>query len=465
MHFETFQWLLLGAVALIATAAALHALLYKREPSAAFGWIAVCLLFPLIGPVLYYMLGVNRIRIRARALRAEQPPLTPGANEPPVPLEFAPQALISEAVTGLALTGGNTVEVLRDGEEAYPVMLEAIKGAQHTVFLSTYIFESNRTGLRFAKALGAAVARGVDVRVLLDGAGEWYSVPRIRHRLREAGVRVGRFLPPRLLPPSLLLNLRNHRKILVVDGAEAFTGGMNIGDRHLAHATSGGIRDMHFRLTGPVVAQIEAVFFDDWRFATGDRRYPQHPVPAESGGALCRTIIQGPSEDLSRLTMVLVGAIAAARRDVVIVTPYFLPSRELISALQSAAIRGLRVDVVLPAINNLPFMHWATRNMLWELLKWGVHVHYRQGPFTHTKLFVVDGHYAQIGSANMDPRSLRLNFELVVEVYETELATTLAEEAQAMIADSREADLTELDGRSMGAKIRDAVCWLFTPYL
>ncbi len=461
------EWLVVAAMGGMATAAAAHALLNKHDPAGAFGWVAVCLLFPVAGPILYFVFGINRIRTRARALRAEQlPPMagTPARDPIAVHPEFAQQARISSAVTGVPLTEGNAIDTYHDGEAAYPVMLEAIDQAAESVYLATYIFESNRTGLRFAQALERAVRRGVDVRVLLDGAGEWYSWPRIRHRLRAGGVTVARFLPPRLLPPRLLINLRNHRKILVIDGHTAFTGGMNIGDRHLAQRR-GGVRDTQFRVRGPVVHQIESIFLDDWQFTTGDRRRPPDRTFVSEGDAVCRTLVDGPNEDLNRLTMVLVGAIAAARQRVLIMTPYFLPPRELIAALQSAAIRGLQVDIVLPGRNNLPFMHWATRNMLWELVKWGVRVHYQRGAFVHTKLLVVDDHYAQIGSANLDPRSLRLNFELVLEVFDAAFTSKVAEHVERAIHMSRTITLAELASRPLPARIRDAICWLFTPYL
>lgn len=462
-----FGWLVIFATGVIATVAAVHALLHKRDPAAAFGWVAVCLLFPLAGPALYFVFGVNRIRTRARVLRAEQ--LPPASGEPaderlPVKPEFAQQARISAAVTGVPLTADNHVTMLQDGEEAFPAMLEAIEQARESVFLATYIFESDRSGLRFVRALRDAVDRGLDVRVLLDGAGEWYSWPRIRHKLRAEGVTVARFLPPSLLPPRLLINLRNHRKVLVVDGERAFVGGMNIGNRQLARSR-GGARDAHFRMDGPIVEQVEAVFLDDWQFTTGDRRRPPRGRPDPAGEAMCRTIIDGPNEDLDRLTMVLVGAIAAARKRVLIMSPYFLPPRELIAALQSAAIRGVAVDIVLPGRNNLPFMHWATRNMLWELVKWGVGVHYQRGRFVHTKLLVVDDHYAQVGSANLDPRSLRLNFEIVVEVFDAAFAERLSAHFHTALSQSRGVTLAELRSRPLPARVRDAFFWLFTPYL
>jgi cardiolipin synthase len=150
---------------------------------------------------------------------------------------------------------------------------------------------------------------------------------------------------------------------------------------------------------------------------------------------------------------------------VIIVTPYFLPSREMIGALQTAALRGVEVHVILPERNNLPFVHWATRNMLWELLQWGIRVFYQPPPFVHSKLFLVDGLYAQVGSANLDPRSLRLNFELALEVFDREWVRRVSGFAEACRRRSREVTLEEMDGRPLPLKLRDSLAWLFSPYL
>ncbi|RZU98029.1 phospholipase D-like domain-containing protein [Spiribacter vilamensis] len=468
---QPLQWILVAAVLLISTGTALHALLFKRDPATAFGWIAFCLLFPVVGPVFYYLLGINRIQMRARQLRGEHTSSLDVDNASvadPIPAAFRTQAQISRAVTGLPMTRGNVIDSLVGGEAAYSAMLDAIDQATDRVYLATYIFESNATGQRFADALAAARSRGVDVRVLVDGAGEYYNRPAIRHRLRRDGVHVERFLPPRLFPPSPVINLRNHRKLLITDGTTGFVGGMNIGDRHLHHRPDHreGIRDIHFRVQGPVTRQLEDIFLDDWEFVTGDRPELPAPVePAQAGTAMSRTLVDGPNEDLHRLTMVLVGAVAAAREHVAIMTPYFLPPRELVAALQAAAVRGTRVDIILPGHNNLPFMHWATSNMLWELVKWDVGVYYQPGAFDHTKLIVVDRHYTQIGSANLDARSLRLNFEIMVEVYDTDFGVRMARHIETARENAHRVTLAELDERPLPSRIRDAIAWLFTPYL
>lgn len=471
-----FDGLLLVAT-LVAVVSAVHALLNKSDPRAALGWIAVCLMFPLAGPFFYFLFGINRIRTRARKL---DPRLTAaldlaaGADEDSsvtVAAEFTELARISDAVTHQPLVVGNQVEPLRCGEEAYPVMLRAIESARETIFLSTYIFDTDEEGRRFHYALRDAVARGVEVRVLIDGVGAFYSWPRAAGLLRRLGVPVARFLPPRLMPPAFHVNLRNHRKILAVDGRIGFTGGMNLGGRHMLTRAARPSVDMHFRLTGPIVLQLEELFRADWCFVTGEVLELRPPAgsgadaDAADGNALCRTVADGPNEDLNKLITILIGAVSAARRRIEIMNPYFLPPRALSLALQAAALRGVVVRVLLPGRNNLPYVHWATRNMLWELLQHRVEIYYQPPPFVHTKLFLVDGHYAQIGSANLDPRSLRLNFEIAVEVYDTPFAQLLERYFEEARSRSRRVTLEEILRRPLPVRVRDAAAWLFSPYL
>jgi len=469
------------ALACGATAAVLgsgHALLTKRDPRSAAVWVSLCVLFPVFGVLLYLAIGNNRIRTRARRLHdlprevQPTPPFAPEhiAAEQLIAPEYRNLAFLGRAVSGNELLTGNSVEPLFCGENAYPAMLLAIREARHYVYLASYIFDPRGIGAEFVAALGEARARGVDVRVLLDGFGELYSLPRAGRALRAAGVEVARFLKPRLLPPNFSVNLRNHRKILVVDGEVAFTGGMNIRSKHMARSDGrpAQVIDVHFRLRGPVVAQIEEVFAADWLFSSSGAVPPaaaSAQVSTLPEQAECRVIVDGPNEDLDRLLWVLLGAISAARTSIKIMTPYFLPPRELAVALQTAALRGVAVTIVLPAHNNFAFMTWATTHALGELLKTGVRVHFFTGPFLHTKLFLVDDYYAQIGSSNLDPRSLRLNFELAVEVYDLEVGGGLAEHFGQMLAQSVEFDFGHWRRRSLPRQLRDGAFWVFSPYL
>jgi cardiolipin synthase len=476
---NVLHWIAIVIGIILSCLAAVHALLYKRNSSSALGWVAVCLVFPPTGALLYFLFGINRVRTRAKKLKRESPSKigfadegTESDNRYPksnvhVPVDLNEIYRVSDAVTWRPIVGGNRIETLHNGEEAYPSMLKVIENAKNSLFLATYIFETNRTGMRFVDALTQAAGRGVDVRVLLDGVGELYAFPRAGTLLKKRKVNVGRFLPPSLFPPAVHINLRNHRKILVADGRVAFIGGMNIGDRHLGQNLDNPSRvvDIHFCIEGPVVQQLQEVFIEDWAFCTGEQMVMTFHAGVEAGHAICRTIVEGPNEDIDKLTIILAGAISSAKHRVSIMTPYFLPPREIISALQVAALRQVEVEVILPAKNNLPFVHWATRKMLWELLQNGVRVYYQPPPFVHSKLFIVDDHYAQIGSANFDPRSLRLNFELVLEIYDKDTARNLAAHVKKCRDRSKEISLEEMDKRSTALRMRDAAAWLFSPYL
>lgn len=475
-----WQWLLGVLYLAIALLAAVHAMLYKRDSRAAISWIAVSLLFPVLGPALYYLFGINRVRSQAHRMSGQRRPLLQVGHErglitpertltpPGLDTRLEPFARVSGRVATHPIKAGNRVLILHNGDEAYPAMLAAIARASRRILLCSYIFESNHSGRQFVAALAAARERGVEVRVLVDGFGELYSWPRIGRLLRRAGVPAARYLPPRLLPPSLSINLRNHRKILLVDDREAFTGGMNIGDRHLlASASRKHAADLHFQVQGPVLAQLEHVFLGDWRVTTGERLPPLcgDIPPLADGADFCRCISDGPDDDLDKISLTLMGAISAAREEILIITPYFLPSREMVASLQSAALRGVRIVILLPAENNLPFVHWASRNLLWELLLYGIDIRYQPPPFSHAKLFVVDRCYAQVGSANLDPRSLRLNFELNLELFAGESVLQLAREVQRRYPLSTPVTLEEMDNRSLPARLRDAFFWLFQPYL
>ncbi len=481
------DWILAFFVTLLSVTAAGHATLLKRDPKAALGWVAISLTLPVFGALLYFLFGINRIQTRAQSLERLSPASLDRADREPddlasaplrgdeaaavsiddLPPEFSELARVSEAVTGLPLAGDNRIEMLHNGEQAFPAMLQAIDGARESLYLITYIFETNATGRRFVDALARAVGRGVEVRVIIDGFGEWYSESRISRILAKRGVPVRLFLKPKLIPPTLHFNLRNHRKVLVVDGRIGFTGGMNIGDRHLAEDLGNPKRvvDVHFLLEGPVVSQLERVFLQDWLFVSGEELEPTAADRTPAGEAICRAAVDGPDEDLDKLVTILAGAVSAARHKVAIMSPYFLPPLPLASALKAAALRGVEVTVILPRRNNLPYVHWATRNMLWELLERGVRVYYQPPPFVHSKLFVVDDHYTHIGSANLDPRSLRLNFELAVEVFDKPFSRRVAGHIEAVRQTSREITLEEIDGRRFSERLRDSLFWLFSPYL
>jgi cardiolipin synthase A/B len=448
-----------------AAVAACHALLTKPDPHSAFGWIMVCWLFPLAGPLLYAFFGINRVRARAKHLRGGLAAVH-DESRPADSDEFAVQLTrIGDAVTQWSRIEGNAIEPLENGESAFPRMLTAIAAAHNSLWLTTYIFETDPVGRQFIDALAAAAARGVQVRVLVDGVGEWYSWPHAVTALRRAGVRAERFLAPRLLPiPRLAINMRNHRKLLIADGQVAFLGGMNIGGREVGHAAHRRMADLHFQVRGPIIAQLARAYAIDWQFAAREELGVVPPA-AVAGSAVCRVITDGPDEDNDKLLYVILGAVSVARHQILIMTPYFIPQPELSAALQAAALRGVDVCLVIPERSNLRYVDWASRRWLTPLLERGVRIFLQPSPFSHTKLLVVDGTYAQIGSANLDPRSLRLNFEIAVEIYCAQTCRPLVEYVSGAREKSMPYTLQHARSQSWASRTRNSSAWLLSPYL
>lgn len=464
---------------LLSAIASAHAVLRKRDSRAAVGWTGLVWFAPIVGPILYVLFGINRIQRRAAELRTpaslpataefEQPaPLSGQVTLPPEVRHLDTLAHLVDRVAGRPLTTGNAVEPLVNGDAAYPRMIEAIDRAQRSVALSTYIFDNDAAGRMFLAALERAVQRGVAVRVLIDAVGARYSWPSMIRELGRRGIptaRFGRTLLPWRMP---YLNLRNHRKILVVDGTIGFTGGMNIRLGHLvARDPPRPVQDLHFRVAGPVVGHFMRAFAEDWAFTTrealdGPAWFPElRPV----GDVIARGITDGPDADLDKARLVFLGAVGCAQRSVRIVTPYFLPDQALITALNVAALRGVKVEILIPARSNLALVQWAATHQLWQLLERGCRVYLSAAPFDHSKLLLVDDGWALIGSSNWDARSLRLNFEFDVECYSAGLAARLHQIVDAKLRTARRLSKAEVDARPLLIQLRDGIARLAAPYL
>lgn len=457
-----------------------HVVLTKRDNRAALGWVGIIWLTPFLGATLYFLFGINRIHRRARKLLGIQgkgdlqKKLAAESSRilrPVVGADFthiAPLADFVGRVTGLPLLEGNAVAPLTSGDRAYGEMIAAIDAAQKTISLATYIFDNDEAGKMFVAALRRAVERGVETRVLIDDVGTRYTWPSIKSQLREAQVPFATFLPT-LIPWKLnYSNLRSHRKILVVDGQLGFTGGMNI--RQGTMESNPGhhpLGDLHFRIEGPVVAHLQETFAVDWEFCTGEHLEGAgwFPPIAHAGRVLARGIADGPDIDFDKIRLTKLGAIDVATRSIHVVTPYFLPDQPLITALNVAAMQGVEVNILIPKKNNLRLVQWACTAQLWQVLQRGCRVWLTPPPFDHTKIMLIDDLWSLIGSANWDPRSLRLNFEFDVECYDRELAGKLRELVEQKKAAAQEITLADVDGRPLAIRLRDGIARLASPYL
>ncbi len=466
-------WPLRLALSVLVT---LNVLRIKRDIGSAIGWIGLVWLAPITGAILYAMFGINRVRRLAKRLsRGRQWSNRHGVST----RERLPgdeYRLLSEAVgrlTGRALLGGNAMDRYQDGDSAYPVMLEAIAGARSTIVLSSYLFHDDAVGSRFVDAIVAAAARGVGARVMVDGVGSGYLRCRAAERLRAGGVPTARFMHSVLPWRMPFINLRSHKKVLVVDGRIGFAGGMNIAaDNMLALHPRHPVSDTHFRLRGPIVHQLSEAFARDWSFSTGQELdqsfFPEQAElegEEEQGGgdALMRVVTSGPDTDIEKIEFTMMQAIATAQRSIRIMTPYFLPDERLLTVLAMSAMRGVEIDIVMPLASNQRPVDWARDANNGPLLDAGVRLWLARPPFNHSKLMTMDGSWALIGSSNLDVRSLRLNFELNVEVYD-EVATAAIE---ALICEHRHLRQTQddLDRRGFLHRLRDSGARLMLPYL
>lgn len=461
---------LLPIARLVVTAvASIHILLFKSNSRSVVAWIALVMIFPLLGASLYWLLGINRhssssVYVPASSGESEN---TGVSEKNSLAKDCSAIEVVGQRVTQKSILAGNQIELLQDGEQAFPLMLKAIAEAKHEVLLTTYIFERDEVGRDFVSAMLEAKNRGVQVCVLLDDVGRRHSLPTILPMLRKAGIDTRSFNPLRLFPPNLGINLRNHRKMVVVDQVVSFAGGMNIGARHLTGRLSKEqARDICFKFEGPMVLAMRELFHHDW-CQSGGANLDMPPAAQQPGHgqSRCRLIADGPDDELNRLTLTIIGVLSSAQRRVVVITPYFLPNARIVGALQAAALRGVDVNIVIPSRCNWPVVRWAMNHRIQQLLEVGVKLTEQPPPFVHSKCLLVDDAYALVGSANIDERSLRLNFELGVEIFDPRFCQELGRYAETCLRDAIEVEADRIEKRGSFARFRDALASLFEPYL
>ncbi|QIB33626.1 phospholipase D-like domain-containing protein [Ancylobacter pratisalsi] len=458
----------------IGLAAAIHAAMTKDDVRAAIGWVGVIMLSPILGALLYLVAGINRIRQTSAGRRRASQHRRRKHEQPPVAIALSPSLSamkrLGDYVGTFPLSTGNAVQLLDSGDETYPQMIAAINAATRHVALSSYIFDNDPIGTAVADALIAAHRRGVAVRVLIDAIGARYSRPSIVGRLREGGVTTELFMGNLIGMRLPYANLRSHRKILIVDGDLGFTGGMNIRAQFTSEfGADDPARDTHFRLEGPAVEQLLTVFCQDWAFTCGEElegpAWAEAPAGPPRGPVAVRVVPSGPDHNLANAHNMIMGALSIAQNSVHICSPYFLPDQQLIGALTIAGRRGVEVDVVIPSANNLKLVDHAMTAQLDQVLVGECRVWRARGMFDHSKLMAVDGCWAYVGSSNLDPRSLRLNFELDLELYDPAIARQVEARIKAMVGSGSAETLARLKSLSFLQRLRNRAIWLASPYL
>ena len=433
-----------SALHLLATAGAIiYVLRHPREPRAMLAWILTFLLIPFASLILFFFIGdpkLNRVRRRrsrhrqklsalSERLEELQNSYTPTNGILPYLLNFIATATRASRQPP---TTGNQVEIYHDGKQTFDALLTAIQTARNHIHLQYYILRPDHTGCLLRDILAEKSHAGVECRILLDYIGSWGLPRRFLRSLRDNRIQVSFFLPWAPWRWRWRVNLRNHRKIAVIDGQIGFTGSQNIGNEYLGMTASW--QDTHLRLTGPAVHKLQEIFVEDWFYATHEDLSSDtyFPLPARKDGQIVQIIPSGPDADTRIMHHLLLGVIAAARFQIAIITPYFVPDAAMVLSLQAAAYRGVQVQLLIPLASDHRLVLWAGRSYYTELCAAGVEIYEYAAGMVHSKVVIIDGAWAMVGSANMDERSFRLNFEISTLLYERQLARQLLDDFIAL---------------------------------
>jgi len=467
---------------LLALLVCLSVLYRRKEPMAMLVWILVVLGVPVLGLALYFLLGSTRVRRKASRRRRRIAHLVAalrddlkarvGAGEAEISAHLPEDLVLLERIgrrlVDIPATPGNQVDIFEDAEATYTALERAIRGAEHHVYMQYYIWQPDATGEHFRDLLVEKARAGVECRLLLDAVGCWKLTRRFLEPLHRAGVEVAFFLPLRPFRKRLSVHLRNHRKIAVVDGQEAFLGSQNIGDEYRGRLKRlSPWVDGHMRVLGPAALFLQETFAEDWSFATR-RPLPDasaEVAPVTRGGSIVQILPTGPDQPVGVLGQILFGAVSSARHSIRIATPYFVPDAPLRMALAHASYRGVRVQIVLPTRSDIPITLWAGRSFYAELLEAGLELYEYDAGMLHSKTMAVDERWCMLGSANMDIRSFRLNFEVTALVYDPAVAAQLAASIDARCAAARRITLRDVWGRSWSERLREGGARLFAPLL
>ena len=404
--------------------------LQKREPVATISWLVSLAALPYLGFLVYLVFGPQKLQ-RHRLRRSRNRVDLPRVQEQAMDETGAELARLGLATSHLPPSTATDVRLLQDGSATYPALLDDIRGARDHIHLEYYIYAPDRTGTLIRDALVERARAGVKVRLLLDALGSAQAKRRFFQPLLDAGGELAWFHPARFgrIWTRTWINMRTHRKIVVIDGAIGYTGGINITDEENDALRADAYRDLHLRITGDVVHGLQRTFVEDWAYATQRHDFiasVARVMPPPAPGAIhAQVLVSGPDSSWEAIHRMYVSAIHAAKRRVWLTTPYFVPGEAAMMALTSAALGGLDVRVMVPKMSDSRSVTWAARSYFDELMAANVKV-YEYGPrMLHSKALLVDDDYAMVGSANFDRRSFSLNFEVQMLFHDRDVAAGL----------------------------------------
>jgi cardiolipin synthase len=448
-------------------------LLSKKDAPATLAWCLIVVLMPLFGALLFWVFGYNYLLHRVRHQRGEQDLRRqhhPARAVLPPDLDRKAHHLgeLAERVQAYPVRPGNAVMVYHETEHAFASLLDAIGTARHYVHLEYFILRSDATGGRLLDLLTQKAKEGVEVRLLFDGMGSMTLMHRSLQPLRDAGGQAAAFLPLNPIHSLVRVNLRNHRKITVIDGRIGFTGGMNIGDDYLGkNPRLGYWRDSFVRLEGPAVSDLQRVFSEDWEFTRHEAlsEVTYAPSQPDAGKVSVQIADSGPDREPNTIREIYFLAIISARRRLWIASPYLVPDNGLFDALRSACYRGIDVRILTLLRPDHYISYYAGMFYGAQLLEYGVKIYFYRKGMMHAKLMMVDDHWGMVGSANLDNRSLHLNFEVGCILHDAEQVAQLEAAYQCDLADAVPLDKDILARRSLAARALENACRLFTPAL
>lgn len=447
-------------------------LITKKGTTSPIAWCLTIILVPLLGSLLFWIFGYSYLhrplKRKQRHRSSFRVRVQTGEKEITIDSRWRPISNIGWEWDDAPIQAGNQVTLFPDTQHSFDAICDAIRAAKHHVHIEFFILRDDQTGQSFISLLTEKAKQGVQVRLLYDSLGGFFLGRAAVQDLVAAGGKVFPFLPLNLFRSRLRVNLRNHRKIVVVDGQVAFTGGMNIGDEYLCrNAKIGYWRDQMLRLEGAATEGLQRIFVEDWDFTTkeflqGPEYFPTHE---SKGTCLVQVLSSGPDQDVHVLREVYYAAISSAQKRVWIATPYFIPDAGLLDALHLARYRGANVRLLMPRYRDHFSSYYASRYYWTDILTHGVQIYQYEPGMMHSKFVIVDGEFALVGSANLDPRSLQLNFEAACALYD---APTVAELERLYLGDLERSTLVErtaFESRSRWSRLAENGFRIFSPIL
>lgn len=455
----------------------------RRNPTSTWLWIMVLTFLPGLGFILYLFIGQDLSKQKMFKTKEEEDACFKNlaleqkeqissnifSYKDPNFSRYEDTIKMHLMNSDAYFTQDNSVDIYFTGEEKFDALLTSIKNAKSYIHMEYYIFKSDGIGMKIINALCEKAKEGVEVKLLVDGMGGRRFSKRAISQLREAGGEVAIFFPPFVPWLSIRINYRNHRKICIIDGREAYVGGFNIGDEYLGLSKKfGNWRDTHIRIEGSAVSSLQWRFFLDWRFATKEEIKSCHShlhQPGKENHVGIQIVSSGPDSKWPSVKDGYMKMITDARERVYIETPYFIPDDSIFETLRLAGLSGVDVRVMIPNKPDHLFVYWASMSYIGELLKAGVRFFTYENGFLHSKVLIADDFISSVGTANLDIRSFKLNFEVNAFIYDEGVNLRLSEKFLNDLNLCKEITLEEYKNRSRMVKIKESVSRLLSPIL